>query len=142
MEPLDLSKHAPRSPHERLDGLCILPRSIDKARATLPGGNLGPYQLAPGLSFRMLQTLGVTPEDFTAAVAAAQDDAEVAAWLRQHADTEKYAQVNEFSTWTQDDISPERRARFESLYSPEIRAQHPILFDLLDADDNAMFPGS
>ncbi|MBV8689631.1 MAG: DUF5069 domain-containing protein, partial [Candidatus Eremiobacteraeota bacterium] len=59
MEPLDLSKAPPRSPKLQLDGLVMLPRTIDKLRASLPGGNLGPYRIQ-GFSQRMLDAIGVT----------------------------------------------------------------------------------
>ncbi len=91
MEPLDLSKAPPRSPREELEGLPALPRTIDKIRATLPGGNLGPYNIK-GLSATMLETIGVTEEQFREAVARAKDDDEVAAWLSDHADKSKYPQ--------------------------------------------------
>ncbi|MBV9971796.1 MAG: DUF5069 domain-containing protein, partial [Candidatus Eremiobacteraeota bacterium] len=68
MEPLDLSKRPPRSPKLELDGLTMLPRTIDKIRATLPGGNLGPYRIA-GFSQRMLDAIGVTEEQLRDAVA-------------------------------------------------------------------------
>lgn len=39
---MDLTKDYPRSPREQLDGIMILPRAIDKARAQLEG-KLGEY---------------------------------------------------------------------------------------------------
>jgi len=38
MEPLDLRTRAPRSPYAELDGLMLMPRTIDKQRAQLPRG--------------------------------------------------------------------------------------------------------
>jgi hypothetical protein len=73
MEPLDLSKRAPRGPREKLDGLCMLPRTIDKMRALLPGGNVGSYKI-PGVSQRVLDALEVKPEDLQAEVASAASD--------------------------------------------------------------------
>jgi hypothetical protein len=45
MTALDLTKAPPRSPREELRGLCMLPRMIDIARAKLPGGDVGEYQI-------------------------------------------------------------------------------------------------
>ena len=37
MSPLDLRKHAPRGPREMMLGFYLLPRTVDKLRAELPG---------------------------------------------------------------------------------------------------------
>ena len=73
MRPLDLSTKAPRSPRVELDGLPVLARTIDRARASLPGGNLGQYDPvgSGGLSKRMFDELGINPNDFVEVVAAA-----------------------------------------------------------------------
>jgi len=84
MKPLNLTLKPPRPPREELDGLIFLPRSIDKARAALPGGDPGGYRIE-GLTQTMLDTLGVSLDAFTLAVSAADDDGEVAAFLREHA---------------------------------------------------------
>ena len=140
MEPLDLRTHRPRSPHAQLDGLYFLPRTIDKIRASLPGGHLGPYHVAPGMSGILLDLIGVTLADLTAAVASAKDDAEVAAWLRERTDPQQYERANAvLANMKGSDIPPDRQARFQSLYAAELRAKHPVNFDLLDADDDAIF---
>lgn len=96
MEPLNLSKAPPRSPRERLDGLPMMPRTIDKIRATLPGGNPGEYTIV-GFSQLLLDMIGVREEDLRNAVARADSDEDVAAWLREHAQTDKYADtINRF----------------------------------------------
>lgn len=113
-----------------------MPRTIDKLRASLPGGNLGAYKV-PGFSTQMLEMLGVSAADMLEAVRHANSDEDVAAWLREHADTRKYPQVNE---------------RFEgqtiaNLKDPEgYYLRYPIakqrglknLFDVLEADDNTL----
>jgi hypothetical protein len=80
MEPLDLTVAPPRLPRETVAGVVFLARSIDKARASLPGGNIGAYQLAFATTW-MLDAFGKTVEGFVAAVAAAKSDDDVAAWL-------------------------------------------------------------
>ena len=54
MEPLDLSKQPPRPPRAEADGIIFLPRSIDKARAYLDGGNRNGYNI-PGVTVGMLE---------------------------------------------------------------------------------------
>lgn len=136
MEPLDLTKHPPRSPRERLDGVVLVPRTIDKLRASLPGGNLGAYKL-PGFSTQMLEIIGVSPSDMLEAVRQANSDNDVAAWLREHADVTKYSEVNERL----------EKQTTAGLKDPEdYHRRYPIakrlgltnLFDVLDADDKAL----
>jgi len=88
MEPLDLSKTPPRGPRERLLGLKFLPRTIDKMRASLPGGNLAGYVVAMprGMSAYMLKRVGVDLEAMQAVVASAKSEDEVLAWFAEHAD--------------------------------------------------------
>lgn len=141
MRPLDLRSRPPRGPREMLDGLMMLPRTIDKVRATLPGGNLGPYHIGPGISTIMLGTLGVSVEDFTQAVARAETDRDVADWLRAHADAAQYDRINAIMSGLRGaDIPPDHRARFESLYSERLRKLYPVNFDLIEADDRELYP--
>ncbi len=84
MQPLDLRLAPPRLPRAATRGILFLPRSIDKARAALPGGNLGLYSLE-GVTERMVEAFGKTLPGLTACVAAATDDDDVAEWLVQGA---------------------------------------------------------
>jgi hypothetical protein len=84
MEPLDLSTAHPRAARAELAGITFLPRSIDKFRAALPGGNLAGYSLE-GFTGHMLENLGIAPDAFGAAIAAAQSDDDIAAYVRDRA---------------------------------------------------------
>ena len=84
MEPLDLSKGHPRAARAELAGVTFLPRSIDKFRAALPGGNLSGYSL-DGFTGRMLEAVGISADAFQAAVAAAHGDDDIASYVREHA---------------------------------------------------------
>jgi Domain of unknown function (DUF5069) len=141
MESLDLRTRPPRGPREKLDGLMMMPRTIDKIRATLPGGDLGPYHVGPGISSIMLRTVGVSVEDLTAVVARAAGEDEIAAWLREHADTTQYERANAIMSGLRDeDVPADHRARFESLYPERLRKQHSLNFDLIEADDRELYP--
>lgn len=76
MKPLNLSAHAPRKPSERLAGVLFMARTVDKLRASLPGGDLGAYKVG-GISTRMLGYLGIEESELATAVARADDDADV-----------------------------------------------------------------
>jgi hypothetical protein len=143
MEPLDLSVRPPRSCYEELDGLALMPRTIDKLRALLPGGNPGVYFIngkITGISGHLLRYLGVDEGALSAAIAEAADEDEVAAWLRAHTDAAQYPALNDAF----------RRAKLKHVedlaYVTEIYAetlaQHPDLvhmMDIIDADDRRMF---
>jgi hypothetical protein len=84
MEPLDLSRAHPRKTREELAGITFLPRSIDKFRASLPGGNINGYTLE-GFTGRMLESLGIPPDALRTVVAEAKTDEDVARYVREHA---------------------------------------------------------
>jgi hypothetical protein len=84
MEPLDLSKGRPRGTRAELAGVTFLPRSVDKFRASLPGGNLNGYTIE-GFTEMMLKELGITPEAMRTVVADAKTDDDVARYVREHA---------------------------------------------------------
>jgi hypothetical protein len=137
MKSLDLTVQPPRTPREQLDGLIFLPRSIDKVRATLPGGNPGAYRIE-GLTQAMLETLGVPLDAFTLAVSAADDDDEVAAFLREQAPRSKYA------TWNAVLCAREPRGgnRAEALTVYPWLAERPdlvLVLDVLEEDDKRSF---
>jgi hypothetical protein len=83
MEPLDLSQRHPRRTRDELTGVVFLPRSIDKFRASLPGGNLSGYTIE-GFTGRMLKDLGISPDAFRDVVAEAKTDEDVASYVREH----------------------------------------------------------
>lgn len=137
MEPLDLSQAPPRNPRLALDGLTFLPRTIDKARALLPGGNPGEYRLA-GFSATMLELLGVDERQFVEAVGKSKSDDDVAQWLRAHATASKYREWNEHLAGRA--LTEENKERFAVRYP--VSVSMPVgtpLSDVLIADDAAAF---
>lgn len=140
MDALDLTKQPPRGPRERLPGLDLLmaARTVDKLRATLPGGNLGEYQIT-GFSSTLLNALEIVEAALRAAIARAASDEAIAAWIREHSDPARYPEIN---------------AKFEGfkiadrLNDPGFVERYPLArslppdasrLDLLAADDAAAF---
>lgn len=138
MEPLDLSKAPPRSPKLQLDGLAMLPRTIDKLRASLPGGDMGVYRIQ-GFSQRMLDTIGVTEEQLRETVATAKSDDDVAKWLREHADTGKYDEFTQYILKRSIDDVTDKEAFRERYPILKKRPDIYYLADMLEADDAEMF---
>jgi hypothetical protein len=143
MDALDLRTRPPRSCYEELDGLMLLPRTIDKLRARLPGGDAGGYFIngqIMGISGYLLNRLGVGESELLEAVRAAGDENGVAAWLRERTDPAQYPTINASLRR----IKPkhaEDEAYFRLEYA-ETLAAHPELeyiVDIVDADDRRRF---
>jgi uncharacterized protein DUF5069 len=73
---MDLTKQFPRSPREKLGGIMMFPRTIDKARASHEG-MLGEYIFDCNMDKHLFATLGCTAEEFSQAVRVSTSDAEV-----------------------------------------------------------------
>ncbi len=145
MKPLDLRARPPRSCYAELDGLMLMPRTIDKIRALLPGGDPGGYFIngpIQGISGFLLGRLGIAEGEFADAVLGAKTDDDVATWLRGRADPAQYPALN--ATLTR--IKPkhaENEALFREIYA-ETLAEHPeleFIVDIIEADDRRMFLG-
>lgn len=145
MQPLDLQKAPPRSCYAELDGLMLMPRTIDKLRGRLPGGDPGVYFIngeIKGISGYLLERLGISEQALYEAVAGCDTEDDVAAWLRKHADASQYPAINE----TLRRIKPkhaEDEAWFRKEYA-ETLALHPelnVIVDIVDADDRRRFAG-
>ncbi|MDQ6766718.1 MAG: DUF5069 domain-containing protein [Candidatus Eremiobacteraeota bacterium] len=142
MQPLDLTKRPPRSPREKLAGLVMLPRTIDKMRALLPGGKIGDYKI-DGFSVRLLTTIGIPVEALQAEVARAASDDEVAQWVLEHSDASKHEDANRLlSQRRMSDVAPEDRPRIEKMYPNHRQIPSGLFFDIIDADDAAAFERS
>jgi hypothetical protein len=140
MEPLDLSKQAPRSPRAALDGIIFLPRPIDKARAYLAGGNRNGYNI-PGVTGGMLERFAISNDDFIAAVAAAASDDDVAAFVRRHV---SQATIDEWNAFIQ------QREPRGNRDLPQVHENYPwlkdqphmrLVLDILTEDDRRIFAG-
>ncbi len=78
----DLTKFPPRSPRVRLGGYVILPRCLDKGRATLAGKN-GEYHYACPLDQDFLEFAGIDPEELKKQLG--KSDSEVLEWISANA---------------------------------------------------------
>jgi len=93
----DLRKQPPRSPFEQLDGMMLLPRTIDKARAYLHG-TLGEYVYCGcPVNGQLFESLGIAEDEFLEAVRTAPDDEGVVNWIRDRVrpDPARIAEMNE-----------------------------------------------
>jgi len=84
----------PRSGRERLGGVVFLGRTIDKMRAHL-NGTAGEYNAHRGISMRVFNLFGVTPEQFEQAVRETRTDEGVLQWLHEHGKRPTQQQIEE-----------------------------------------------
>jgi len=123
-----------------LAGLLMMGRTVDKARALLPGGNPGQYYVTPGISAWILKRLGLSEAEFIDVVAAADDDAAVEAYIAPRVTDERRQKINDFvSRFTILDVGDEMRALFER-HHPGFAEETTPIIELLERDDVRRFP--
>ena len=84
--PTDLTQRPPRSFHVRLGGFVILPRMLDKGRATLVKKN-GEYNYNSSTDQHLVRFLGFDPEALLKELAAGKGDGEILGWVQSHSKT-------------------------------------------------------
>jgi hypothetical protein len=137
MQPLDLTTAPPRAPRESLAGVVFLPRTIDKVRATLPGGALGAYNI-PGFSEMLLEALGIELDAFRAAVADAPNDDGVAAFVTASTSPEKIEAWNAMIL-ARLPRNGDRNAAHEAYPWLRERPDLILALDVLEEDDRQHF---
>ena len=142
---LDLTKQAPRSPRVRLGGYVILPRCLDKGRATINGKN-GEYHYACPLDQHFLEFAGVDPEALKAQLAAGKGDGEILEWIQANGKHKR--QPFEIDAWSsyherRAPADPEGREYLNGIHSKAAPKREDISswFEVLDVDDYVSFGG-
>ncbi len=143
---MNLAQRPPRSPRVRLGGYVILPRMLDKGRATLAGTN-GEYHYACPLDQRFLGFVGIDPEALKEQIAGGLGDGAILAWVQANAGIKRTEW--EIAQWSafRESAAPgdnESRAYFnEQIASVGGAGREDIVtwFDYLDLDDHATFGG-
>jgi len=141
----DLSKQPPRSPRVRLGGYVILPRMLDKGRATLAGKD-GEYNYACPLDQWWLEFIGIDAEALKKQLATGKSDSEILDWVTTNS---KFRRTPpEIIAWSaqQEQRAPDNpnsREYFNGLHAKAAPHRKDIVtwFDLLDVDDYVSFGG-
>lgn len=141
----DLTQRPPRSPRVRLGGYVILPRMLDKGRATLAGKN-GEYHYACPLDQRFLNFTGIDPEKLKEQLALGKGDTEILEWITANSTTQpKEWEIAQWSAYvesrTPGDV--ETKEFFTGELAKLSKKREDILTwaDLLDLDDYVSFGG-
>jgi hypothetical protein len=141
----DLTKQPPRSPRVRLGGYVILPRMLDKGRATI-AGKQGEYVFACPLDQRFLEFAGLDAKALKKQLAGGKGDGEILKWIQANAKHRRGD--SEIAAWSEfaEHRAPadlESREFFNGLQSKVAAKREDIAtwFDLLDLDDYVSFGG-
>ncbi|HLY03074.1 MAG TPA: DUF5069 domain-containing protein [Candidatus Cybelea sp.] len=138
MTPLDLRKEKPRGPRETMLGFYLLPRTVDKLRAELPGGNIGAYlNHDRGFSAYVVRRLGLDMDQFRDAVAGAADEAAVVEWLAARVDAGSAPALNaKLETFVVERMPPDDQALVRERHPVmQVRPELSKILDILEADD-------
>ena len=142
----DLTKAAPRSPRVRLGGFVILPRMMDKGRATIAGKN-GAYQFSCPMDRRFFDFTGLSPNALMNQLATGKADELILNWIRKSSPRAKTA--SDVEVWSELEarrapMDIESRKYFSSIQEKVAPTRDDIMtwFDLLDVDDYVSFGGS
>jgi hypothetical protein len=142
----DLTTRPPRSGRVRLGGYALLPRMLDKGRATLAGTN-GEFHYNCPLDQHILNFLGLDPNALLEELAKDRGDGEILAWIQAHAKHQRspweIQQWSEYMGSRTADSDAETIAYFGEAVGKFTKTREDIKgwADLLDLDDYVTFGG-
>ena len=142
----DLTQRPPRSPRVRLGGYIILPRILDKCRATLAEKN-GEYHFDCPLDHHFFKFTGIDPDALKAEVANAKGDGAILEWIQANAKAARTPweidQWSEYHARRGPDSDNETLLHFAEALAKFSKTREDVRswFDLLDIDDHCTFGG-
>ncbi len=141
----NLTLKAPRSTRVRLGGYALLPRILDKCRATINGTN-GEYNYACPLDRRFFDFTGLKPAALRAQVAKGLGDGALLNWVNRNARPRRsIMEVIAWSSWMEQraPLDVEGREFFNEVHQKAGPQREDIAtwFELLDLDDHVSFGG-
>ena len=141
----DLTQRPPRSPRARLGGIALLPRMLDKGRATLAGKN-GEYKYDCPLDENVTDFLGIDADALKAELATGKGDGEILEWILANAKHKRAAwEVAQWSAWRDQAVPSDVETReFFNGYHKQVgekREDIATWCDVLDLDDYVTFGG-
>lgn len=129
----------------RLGGYAILPRMLDKGRATI-AGKQGEYHFACPMDMRFVDFVGIDPEALREQLALGKGDGEILEWITANAGHKRTD--SEVAAWSahQENRVPtdvEGREYFHGIHKSIAPKREDIgtWFELLDLDDYVSYGG-
>lgn len=141
----DLTKQPPRSARVRLGGYVILPRMLDKGRATI-AGKQGDFRYNCPLDKRFVDFVGIDADKLKEQLEAGKGDGEILNWINQNAQFKRnQPEIDAWSTWQERRVPTDLDTRkfFAELHQQAAPHREDIgtWFDLLDLDDFVSYGG-
>lgn len=142
----DLTRRPPRSPHCRLGGYVILPRLLDKGRATIAGTN-GEFNYDAPLDQHLKDFIGLDFAALKEQLAAGKGDGDIVEWVNANAKPQRAPW--EIDAWAAfmtrrgpsgDVETLQYFAEYVGKFSKD-REDVKTWFDLVDLDDHVTFGG-
>ena len=141
----DLTQRPPRSPRVRLGGYVMLPRVLDKARASLMD-QAGDYKYGNPMDQHFFGFTGLSQEVLLEQVKTGVSDWDVLLWVNAHANPKRAAhEVRAWSAWLE--TMPVGEAEDLEWFAAQARRLNPVrtdlqtIMDYLDADDHVSYGG-
>ncbi len=141
----DLTQRPPRSPRVRLGGYAMLPRILDKARASLVG-KAGDYKFGNPMDQQFFTFTGVAQAALLVHVKSGAGDWELLQWVNSNAQPRRAAhEVRTWSAWLES--MPVGDAEDIEWFAAQVKRLNPArtdlhtIIDYLDADDHVSFGG-
>jgi hypothetical protein len=143
----DLTQRPPRGPRVTLGGYVLLPRILDKCRASI-AGKLGEFRFgARSMDRHFLNFTGIDEAALKAEVATGKSDSEMLAWVQANAKPSRepweVAQWSNYQIQRSSDSDAETLQFFAEAVAKFSTTREDIKtwFDLLDLDDYVTFGG-
>ena len=142
----NLTQRAPRSVRTRLGGYSLLPRMLDKGRATIAGTN-GDYHYDCPLDQQILSFLGIDAAALSEQLTEGKGDGEILEWITANAKNARTAweiqQWSDFQDRRTPSSDPDTAGFFAGLLGKITtnRSDIQTWADLLDLDDHVSFGG-
>ena len=143
MQSKDLTKEAPRSPYELINGFAILARTIDKCRAFI-AGTVGEYHFDCPLDKSLFGFKGIDAEVFKTYVESGASDEEIGKWVFEHGIPKTTEEIKTWSEHFRTDFSYSTDPNKSDWFKNEcirlgLDPMKTTLFDYLEVDDKHTF---
>jgi hypothetical protein len=145
MKTPDLTQNPPRSPRVLLGGYAILPRMLDKGRATIAGKH-GEYHFNCPLDQQFLNFAGIDAAKLKKQLALGKGDGEMLEWIQKNSKFKRLPQ--EIAVWSEFQAQRvptdlDSRKFFQEYHTKTAPDRNDVAtwFDMLDIDDFVSFGG-
>ena len=142
----NLTQRPPRSVRSRLGGYALLPRMLDKGRATVAGTN-GEFHYDCPLDQHLINFLGIDAAALQEELATGKGDGEILEWIHAHAKHQRQPwEIQQWSDYMErrgPDSDAETLALFAEIVGKFSKTREDLKAwaDVLDLDDYVTFGG-